>query len=149
MTLSRGLAIAVAAVVVVGIAAFLLTTWLDTTVPRESDLAKQPELAPFLVGREGFRGIEFNLDTNYYSFAYPTSVQKSDVLFAQVRSAAESQGWKLVSATDAQQSYIRKSTAYPAATELDKVTISYDATKREVTVVRERAKAPSQTQSKQ
>jgi hypothetical protein len=149
MTLSRRLAIAVAAIVLVGVTAFLLTTSLDTTVPRESDLEKQPELAPFLVGRQGFRGIEFNLDTNYYSFAYPTSVLKSGALFAQVRSAAESQGWKLVTATDQQQSYAKKSGAYPAANELDKVTISYDVTKHEVTVVRERARNPSQTPPKQ
>lgn len=148
MRLSRGLTIAVAAVLLVGVA-FLLTIWLDTTVPRESDLAKQPELTPFLVDRQGFRGIEFNLDTNRYSFAYPTSVPKSEVLFAQVRSVAESQGWKLVAATEKEQSYVRKSTAYPAASELDRVTISYDATKREVTVLRERAEAPGQTPSKQ
>jgi len=148
MWLSRGLTISVSTVLLVGVA-LLLTIWLDTTVPRESDLTKQPELAPFLVGRQGFRGIEFNLDTNRYSFAYPTSVPKSEVLFAQVRSAAESQGWKLAAATEREQSYVRKSTAYPAASDLDRVTISYNAAKREVTVLRERAEAPSQTPSKQ
>jgi hypothetical protein len=141
MTLLRGLTITVAAVLVLAAMAFLFTPWFDTTVPNESDLTKQPELAPFLVGRQGFRGIEFNLDTNRYSFAYPTSIPKSEALFAQVRSSAESQGWKLVAATEQQQSYVRQSTAYPAANELDKVTVSYDSTKQEVTVLRERADA--------
>lgn len=138
MSVSRTLIIAAAVVLVIGAVLLSLTSWLDTTVPRESDLAKQPELAPFLIGRKGFRGIEFNIDTSHYSFAYPTSVLKSDALFEQVRASAEKEGWSLISGNAAQQTYIRKSGAHSAAGEFDKVTISYDAGKHEVTVVRER-----------
>jgi hypothetical protein len=138
MSVSKTLTIAVAVVLVIGAVLLSLTSWFDTTVPREADLAKQPELAPFLIGRKGFRGIEFNIDTSHYSFAYPTSVPKSDALFEQVRAGAEKEGWSLISGNGTQQSYVRKSGAHSAPGEFDKVTISYDAGKHEVTVVRER-----------
>ena len=109
----------------------------ENVKPTESDLAKYPELSPFLAGRTGFRGINFNLDSNYYSFAFPTHFDKEEVYFGAVDLPATKEGWRLVNSEPRTRVYTREVKAPTAPVQLEKVTLFYDLGKQEVTLIRE------------
>jgi len=129
------LILALVAVALFVVGGFLYSS--ENVKPVETDLAKYSEMSPFLAGRTGFRGIRFNLDTNYYSFAFPTELGTADVYFGAVDSAATKAGWSLVGSAPSSRVYTRKKPVAVGPVQSDKVTLSYDAEKKEVTVVRE------------
>lgn len=108
----------------------------ENVKPMERDLAKYPEISPFLAGRTGFRGIRFNLDTNYYSFAFPSSFGTAAIYFGVVDLAATKEGWILASSEPRSRVYTRKKSD-PVESAQEKVTLTYDTEKKEVTVIRE------------
>jgi hypothetical protein len=111
----------------------------ENVEPTEDELAKYPALSPFLVGRTGFRGIRFNLDNNYYSFAFTTSFSKTESYFAEVDSAASREQWRLVTTEPYTRVYVRKAEVPIGALQWEKVTLTYDSERQEVTLVREDA----------
>jgi hypothetical protein len=107
----------------------------EDATPRESDLAKYPEIAVFLAGRTGFRGIRFNLDTNYYSFAFPTTLSSDETYFNAIHAPALSKGWQLTATEPRRRVYRRTDTRSIGWTHGEEITLIYDAAKPEVTVV--------------
>lgn len=111
----------------------------ENVKPVETEFAKYPEISPFLAGRTGFRGIRFNLDTNYYSFAFPTHFASAATYFEAVDAAATKAGWHLASSTQQSRVYTSKKDVPVGSLQFVKVTVIYDSKKNEVTVVRENA----------
>jgi len=109
---------------------------LENIVPEESGLVRHPELQPFLVGRIGFRGIRYNFDSNFYSFAFPTSLS-GEAYFDAIHKGASREGWELVNLETFKRVYRRRSNAYPAARHYNKVTLAYNPEKSEVTFIEE------------
>ena len=107
--------------------------------PIEAELTKYPEMSVFLAGRTGFRGIRFNLDTNYYSFAFSTNFGTAETYFAAVDTDATRAGWRLVSAELRGRVYTRKKDAPIGVLQLEQITLLYDPEKKEVTLIREDA----------
>jgi hypothetical protein len=81
----------------------------ENIVPEESELAKYPKFNPFLIGRNGFRGINHNLDTNYYSFAYPVTFETAGDYFSAVDRQARQENWEIVLTENDKRVYRRKS----------------------------------------
>lgn len=109
----------------------------EVVVPVEADLAKYPELSPFQVGRSGFRGIKFDMDTNDYSFAFPVSFGDAKSFFGAVDAAAAFAGWNLTEAGSAQRVYLRRKERPIGPLVGDQVTLRYDPQEREVTLLRQ------------
>lgn len=107
----------------------------ENIVPEESELAKHPELNPFLIGRNGFRGINYNFDTGIYSFAFSVTFETTEDYFSAVDRQAKQENWEIVLTEDHKRVYRRKSNSYPAAKHFDKVTLAYDAKTPEVIFV--------------
>lgn len=119
-------------------AAFIAFTYQrEVSVPAEADLAKYPELLPFQAGRSGFRGIEFDIDTNDYSFAYPVSFDDAESFFAEVDTAATAAGWTLIEAKPTQRIYLRKKERPIALLVGEKVTVHFNPQEREVVLLRQ------------
>jgi hypothetical protein len=109
----------------------------ETAIPDESDLARYPEMSAFLAGRTGFRGIRFDVDTNYYSFAFPTTLPSAESYFQAIHSVAAKAGWHLANAEPKRRVYARRKSPPIESFESEKVTLIYDSEKLEVTVIRE------------
>jgi hypothetical protein len=109
----------------------------ENITPAESDLSKYPEISSFLIGRTDFRGIRFNLDTNYYSFAFHTSLPTSESYFSAVDTIVKKDDWLLISSEQNIRVYRRKKHASVDVQQFDKVTLSYDSDNKEVTIIRE------------
>ena len=107
----------------------------ENVVPEESDLAKYPEFNPFLIGRRGFRGINYNFDSGIYSFAFPVSFETAEGYFSAVDRQAKQENWEIVSTENDRRVYRRKSNSYPAANHFDKVTLAYEAKIPEVVFI--------------
>ena len=122
-------------VVLVALGSFFYS--LENVKPVEAELAKYPEMSPFLVGRTGFRGIRFNLDSNYYSFAFPINFDTAEIYFGAVDASATKEGWRLVGSEPQGRVYTRKKDIPVGATQFEKVTLRYDSEKKEVTIIRE------------
>ena len=116
----------------------------ENVKPVEAELSKYPEMSPFLAGRKGFRGIRFNLDTNYYSFAFPTHFDTAETYFGTVDAAATRAGWRLVGREPRSRVYTRKKNAPVGALQFEKVTLLYDSEKQAVTFTREDASGPQE-----
>lgn len=101
----------------------------ETSVPRESDLERYPEFAPFLAGRTGFKGIEHQIDVGVYEFSFPTSLKPSTAYFAAVHDAVIPKGWELVTSETMRRTYRKKSDAYAAANFNERVTLEFDPNK--------------------
>jgi len=127
------LAFVVLALVAVG--AFFYRS--ENVKPTEAELVRYPEMSPFLAGRTGFRGIRFNLDTNYYSFAFPTNFGNAENYFEAVTGNAKGFGWQLVMSEPLRQVYSRKKDAPPGMQQFERVTLIFDPERKEVTLVRE------------
>lgn len=130
-------------ILVLALVAAMLSTFgyflyrTENVEPTENDLAKYPALSPFLVGRTGFRGIRFNIDNNYYSFAFTTSFDEAETYFAEVDLAATREQWRLVMTEPYARAYMRKAEVPVGALQWEKVTLTYDLEKQEVTLIRE------------
>lgn len=109
----------------------------EVVVPVEVDLAKYPELSPFQVGRSGFRGIKFDMDTNDYSFAFPVSFGNAKSFFAAVDAAATSAGWNLTHSSSTQRVYLRRKERPIGPLLGEQVRLRYDPQEREVTLLRQ------------
>ena len=107
----------------------------ENIVPKESELAKYPEFNSFLVGRNGYRGINHNLDTGYYSFAFPVTFETAEDYFLAVDKQARQENWEIILTENEKRVYRRKSNSYPAANHFDKVTLTYDAKIPEVVFI--------------
>jgi len=111
---------------------FLLSRFSDTVLPQEADLARYQELQIFLAGRTTFRGLFHDLDTNFYSFAFKTSLGLPKQFFDKVVVAAKHAGWRLQDCLEKSCSFRKKSDAYPAATHDDLVTLTLDSETNEI-----------------
>lgn len=109
----------------------------ENVIPIEAELSKYPEISVFMAGRTGFRGIRFNLDTNYYSFAFSTSFVTAETYFAAVEPDATKEGWRLVSSELGERVYTRKMNIPIGALQLEQITLLYESEKNEVTLIRE------------
>ncbi len=123
---------------IIGFGGGLLILWLSsemTVVPRESQIVNAPEIQPFLAGREGFRGIYWNLDTNEISFAFPTTLSTAKLYFEDVHSIAQANGWQLTHSSSLTRIYQRseeQSYGTSKMTVIWQVNLSYDPKKSEV-----------------
>ena len=111
----------------------------DRVTPRESDLVRYPDLDPFLQGREGFEGITHDVDTGYYAFRFHSTSAGPQEYFDLVHMTALAEGWKLYCSFPLERTYRRASTAYPAATHEDQVTLVYSPGVKSVLLIMERA----------
>jgi hypothetical protein len=128
----------VAMIVVAVIAASIAISYKrEVVVPVEADLAKYPELFPFQVGRSGFRGIKFDIDTNDYSFAFPVSFGDAKSYFSAVDAAATSAGWNLTDAGSTQRVYLRRKERSIGPLVGEQVTLHYDSQEHEVILLRQ------------
>lgn len=109
----------------------------ENVKPVESELSKYPEMSSFLLGRTDFRGIRFNLDTNYYSFAFHTNLLTSTSYFSAVDAIASKDGWHLIHSEQNMRVYSRKKYASVEVPQIDKVTLRYNSDSKEVTLIRE------------
>ncbi len=111
----------------------------ESFIPTESELSKYPELIPFLAGRTGFRGIRFDLDTNYYSFSFPTSLGSAERYYLAVESEKDviKAGWSLAESNGLSHMYVRKKSLPVGSLQLEKVTLFYNSKTNVVTLVRE------------
>lgn len=109
----------------------------EDRVPVESELAKYPEFGPFLVGKTSFRGIRFNVDTNLYSFAFTTAVDSADLFFAEVTKALAGSDWKLTGSDITRRVYEKRSARSTNLNQVERVTLTFNPTNKEVTFVRE------------
>ena len=101
--------------------------FIENIVPEESELSKSPEFNPFLVGRNGYRGINYNFDTGIYSFAFPVTFRTAEDYFSAVDKQARQENWEIILTETDKRTYRRKSNSYPAARHFDKVTLVYDS----------------------
>lgn len=135
MAMKRALIILVVIAGLVAVGAILYST--ENVKPTESELSKYPELSPFLAGRTGFRGVRFNLDTNFYSFSFPTSLHTAEGYFEAIEADVKNAGWQLVSSEKQRQVYSRKKDGSAEMQQFEKVTLVYNSEKKEVTLTRE------------
>jgi hypothetical protein len=109
----------------------------EDRVPAESELSRYPQFAPFLIGKTSFRGIQFNVDTNFYSFAFTTAANSAESFFDEVSKALNGSEWKNTESGDLRRVYVRAATPAAGANAVERVTLSFNPANREVTFVRE------------
>ena len=136
--MAKTILITLTVIVILSVGVALCFYSAENVVPEESELVKYPEIQPFLAGRTGFRGIRHNLDTGFYSFAFPTSHNTSESFFEVVHLAAVKEGWELIGSDRLKRIYRRPSNDYPAAIHLDRVTLFYKSENSEVVFELER-----------
>jgi hypothetical protein len=120
-------------------AALVVMYQSEDRMPVEAELAKYPQFAPFLVGRTNFRGIRFNVDTNLYSFAFTTSIESPDAFFSEVTKALSGTDWKVTPSDGVKRVYVRRLPRSGDSREAERVTLTFNPTNREVTLLREAA----------
>lgn len=93
-------------------------------------------MAPFIPGRLGFRGIQQNLFTGYYSFAFSTTYKDVEDFFKQVENDAFAEGWEPVESKDPNKRTFRRPTDGPFSV-MREVTLAYSSKDNEVTFTEE------------
>lgn len=97
----------------------------EHATPEETDQAFKKYEKTFTPGRQGFEGIDHDLDLNIYTFAFRSLHDESE-FFRLVDSGATAAGWELVKSGDGSRTFSRPSDAFPAATGYDVVTLEYE-----------------------
>lgn len=108
----------------------------EVTIPEEASLSNYPELLPFQVGRSGFRGIKFDVDTNEYSFAFPVKFKDAESFFVSVEDLAKEEGWSSVQLSLVERMYLRRKAVPIGPLDSEEVLLKFDPQKREVVLVR-------------
>ena len=111
----------------------------ELTESQREHFINNETVAPFLAVRADIYNFYHYMDTGYFSFSFSANNESPTDIFRKTDGEAKEEGWRILEEKDSQRIYIKKSTAYPAVSHFDKVTLIYGKEKSEVSYVHERA----------